>query len=146
MDLSGLKWPIIIVVVVAIGWLMTSGGVNYMIKNFTKAQVGADPERDKIDEAGLSRVSNYLILTFQYGKCADVLNLVLDRYGEAGPNYWNNLSRLSACYEEMGEYQKAKDIIDQLVRVNAHELDERVPNIDALSLRANKLTELHELQ
>lgn len=145
MDLSGLKWPLIIGVVVLVGWLMTSGGINYMISNFTKAQVGADPERDKIDEAGLSRISSYLITLFRYEKCAAVLNLSIDRYGATAPNYWNNLSRLSTCYEKMRNYRKAVEIIDFLIANEAHDKDPRVPNRDALSLRVAKLKEVHQL-
>ena len=56
MDLSGLKWPIIIAAVVGIGWLATSGGINWMVGNFTKATPGIDEQQDKVAEVGLSRV------------------------------------------------------------------------------------------
>ena len=146
MDLSGLKWPLIIGVVVLVGWLGSSGGVNFMVSSFTKATPGADAERDKIDEAGLSRVSSYLIHTFQYRKCGQVLELAINRYGQRGPNYWNNLSRMVTCYEKTGQFQKAYNTLQTLMNANASSIDPRVPNNDVLRLKANKLREVHELR
>ena len=145
MDLSGLKWPVIILVIVAVGWLMSSGGVNWMVNNFTKATPGQDVERDKLDEAGLSRVSKYLVLIFRYEKASQVLETALDRYPN-GPNYWNNLSRLSTCYDKMRRYQDAYNIIQELMANDAHSKDPRVPVNESLRLRADKLKEVHELR
>lgn len=145
MDLSGLKWPVIIAVIVGIGWLMTSGGVNWMVGQYTKAQVGADVQRDLRDEAGLSSISKYLITMFRYEKCAAVLELSLNRYGPGAPNYYNNISRLSTCYEKMRRYQDAVDLIQKLIDEEAFNVDDRIPNRDALALRAAKLREVHGL-
>ena len=89
MDLSGLKWPIIIVVVVGVGWLLSSGGTNYMYKNFTTAEVGADPARDKTDEAGLSRLGGFMLKTFRYEKAEEVFATAVSRYPD-GANVWYN--------------------------------------------------------
>lgn len=146
MDLSGLKWPLIILVIVAVGWLGSSGGVNYMVNNFTKATPGADAQRDKIDEAGLTRVAGYLMMLLRWERSKDVLETVINRYGNNGANYWYNMYRLAKCYEKLGRYQEAYNILRDLAKINAHQYDDRVPEFDNLNLRANKLKEVHNLQ
>lgn len=146
MDLSGLKWPLIIGFVVLIGWLGTSGGVNYMHGNFTKAVPGTDAERDKVDEAGLSRLGGYCMMTFQYEKAKNMMEESLSRYGEGGANYWYNLYRLVKCYEKLGNYQEAYNILISLSNADAQTHDDRVPGRDNLAQRAEKLKEVHELQ
>jgi len=94
----------------------------------------------------LTMVSRYLVHTFRYEQCAKVLQLSLDRYGAGGANYWNNLSRLSTCYEKTKQYQRAAQVIDLLIQNDAHRHDKRVPPTDALRLRVQKLREMHELR
>ena len=146
MDLSGLKWPLIILIVIGIGWLLSSGGVNYMINNFTEATPGEDLERDKIDEAGLTRVGGYLLMLWRYEKAAQVFRTAINRYGEDGANYWYNIYRLAKCLDRMDQYQKSYNRLQELIKANASQYDDRVPNNDNLSLRAQKLKEIHELQ
>lgn len=145
MDLSGLKWPITIVVIVAVGWLFTSGGVNWMITQSTKAVPGTDVEKDKFDEAMLSRLGGYLLLQWRYEKAAECFNLARDRYGETGANYWYNTYRLVTCYERMQQYQTAVEVLDYLLNNGANAYDKRVPENDNLGLRKGKLLETHEL-
>ena len=64
MDLSFLKWPVIIGVVVLIGWLGSSGGVNYMYGKFTTDTAG-NPEKAAVNEAGLSRLGGYCLKLFK---------------------------------------------------------------------------------
>lgn len=146
MDLSGLKWPLIILIIVVIGWLGSSGGVNYMVNNFTKATPGVDAQRDKTDEAGLTRVAGYLMMLLRWERSKDVLETVINRYGNTGANYWYNMYRLAKCYEKLGRYQDAYNILRDLAQLNAHQYDDRVPEFDNLNLRANKLKEVHNLQ
>ncbi|HOV32480.1 MAG TPA: hypothetical protein PLX23_03855 [Candidatus Hydrogenedens sp.] len=146
MDLSGLKWPVIILVIIGICWLASSGGVNYMIKNFTKAVPGQDIQRDKADEAGLSRIAGYLITLLRWERAKNVIELTINRYGDSGANYWYNLYRLARCYEKLGRYQEAYNILKDLAQINAHQYDNRVPEYDNLNLRSQKLKELHELK
>lgn len=145
MDLSRFKWPLIIVAVCFVIWLGTSGGVNYMVGNFTKATVGQDAARDKTDEAGLTRVAGFLLYTFRYEGANQVMQMAIERYGEDGANYWFNVYRTAKCYEKFGDYQRSYDILQELIAANASTLDDRVPNNDNLTLRANKLKEVHEL-
>ena len=145
MDLSGLKWPLIIVVVVGIGWLASSGGVAWMESNFTKSTVGADPERDKLDEKGLSRLATYVIYLWKYEKAEELMNTAIDRYGETGENYWFNLYRISTCDERLGKWQEAADGLQFLIDNTASEKDSRIPENDNLSLKLGKLREVHEL-
>ena len=146
MDLSGLKWPIIIVAIVGIGWLLSSGGVNYMVNSFTEATPGQDAEQDKTDEAGLTRVGGYLLYLWRYEKAADVMQMAIDRYGETGANYWYNMYRLARCTDRMEQYQNSYDILQFLIENNANQYDKRVPGNDTLRLRASKLKEMYELQ
>ena len=145
MDLSGLKWPLIIVVLVAVGWLASSGGVSWMQNNFTKATPGTDLERDKIDEAGLSRLATYVLYLWKYEKAKEILTLSVDRYGEAGANYWFNVYRISTCNERLGNYQEAVDDLQYLMDNEASTKDDRVPERDNLSLKAEKIKSVNEL-
>ena len=145
MDLSRLKWPIIIIVVLGVGWLGSSAGVNYMVKKFTTATPGQDAAQDKVDEAGLSRVGWYLLATFRYAPAANVYQLAIDRYGTNGANYWNNQYSLARCLEHMNRFQDSYNILQMLIANSAHNIDERVPVDDNLRLRAAKLKEVNEL-
>ncbi len=146
MDLSGLKWPLIILILVGIAWLCSSAGVNFMVKNFTKAIPGQDPQRDKIDEAGLTRVATYLMFLLRWEYAKNVLELAINRYGPSGQNYYYNLYRLAKCYEKLGNYQRAYEILRDLAAIDAHQYDSRVPEYNNLNLRATKLKEVHELK
>ncbi|MBP8132407.1 MAG: hypothetical protein KA184_22745 [Candidatus Hydrogenedentes bacterium] len=146
MDLSGLKWPLIIVIVVAIGWLASSGGVNWMVKQATKATPGQDQAQDVKDEARLSKISGYLMILWRYERAAEVLNDCFARYGASGANHWHNKYRMVKCQEKMENYQQAYNILQELLAAQAWTYDKRVPDMDNLSLRASKLKEVHELQ
>lgn len=146
MDLSGLKWPLIIIVVLGIGWLASSGGVNYMHNNFTSATPGQDAQRDTVDEAGLTRLANYLLYLWRYDKAEEVLLAALTRYGPNGQNYHVNTYRLALVYEKQRRYQEAYNVLQDLIAIDAQQYDNRVPNRDNLALRAQKLKEIHELQ
>jgi len=155
MDLSFLKWPIIIVVVLGGAWLLSDGGVNYMEKRFTADQPGKDAQVDKADEAGLSRLGAFLMFTFRYKHADQIFQKCAQRYPN-GANYWLNLFRRARLQEKLAGgtsdpqkskmfYQASLDILVHLIKVNAHEKDDRVPNNDILRLRADKLAEVHEL-
>ena len=146
MDLSGLKWPLIIVVIVAIAWLLSSGGTSFMVSKFTAATPGEDANRDKIDEVGLSRVGGYLLKMWRYDKAAAVFQMAIDRYGPQGPNYWYNIYRQAKCYEKMEQWQTSYNVLMSLIAANAHQYDDRVPINENLQLRAAKLKEVHQLQ
>jgi len=144
--LSGLKWPAIIAVIVGIGWLGTSGGVNWMYDNFTEATPGVDAEQDKIDEAGLTKLGGYLMMLWQYDKAIDAMEAAINRYGPQAPNYYYNYYRLAKCYERTGQYQRALNQLRDIMGMEAWNHDDRIPNRDNLALRAQKLKEVHELQ
>lgn len=145
MDLGKLKWPLIIAAVVLVFWLASNGGVNYMVTRFTTAVPGQDAERDKIDEAGLSRFGGYLMLTFQFDKAASVLELAVDRYGPSGANYWYNLYRLSKCYDRLKRYRESHDILVMLVDNDAKQFDKRVPDAQIMRVTATRLKEVQGL-
>ena len=145
MDLSGLKWPIILAVVIGGIWLLSSGGTNFMIKNFTKAQPGADPARDKTDEAGLSRIGGFLMKTFRYEKAFEVFDTAATRYPN-GANVLYNRYRMAKCAEKMEKYNLSVNILESLMAMDAHSIDDRVPPRDILRPRAEKLIEVHELR
>ncbi len=143
MDLSGLKWPLIILVVVGVGWLASSGGVNYMVTSFTKATPGADAAKDATDEAGLTRVGGYLMYLLRYEKAAGVMQLAIDRYGTTGKNYWYNQYRIAKCLEKMGQPQMGYNVLQELIAADARQYDDRIPNLDVLRARASKLKEVN---
>ena len=82
MDLSRLKWPLIIIVVVGVGWLLTDGGVRYLRAKFTEGEVGVDPKQDEFNEAGLTNLAGFLIKTFRYAPAEQVLLDAMERYPE----------------------------------------------------------------
>ncbi len=146
MDLSGFKWPLIIAALVGTGWLFTSGGVNWMYGRFTAAAPGVDVAQDLRDEAGLTKLAGYTYHIWKWRVCIDIIETSVERYGQNAPNYWFNMERLSTCYERVGDYQTAVNILDGLIQADAHQFDERVGNFDNLSLRVSKLREMYELK
>ena len=146
MDLSGLKWPILIVVVVGIVFLASSPGIDFMISRFTSATVGEDANRDRRDEAGLTRVAGYLLLQWRYERALETMQLALDRYGSSGANFWYNKYRMAKCYEKLNRYQASYNLLNELMATNANQIDSRVPENNNLRLRATKLKEVHNLR
>jgi hypothetical protein len=147
MDLSFLKWPVILLIVLGGAWLITDGGVNYMINQFKQGTPGEDAAKDRVNEAGLSRVAGFLLLTFRYEKADEVLTYLTTTYlpANGAEHYWHNLYRLAKCKEKGGDYRTAVNILRELAYRDAHSQDERVPGFDVLRLRAEKLMETHEL-
>ncbi|NIA16569.1 MAG: hypothetical protein GWP08_21135 [Nitrospiraceae bacterium] len=145
MDLSFLKWPVIIGVVILIGWLGSSGGVNYMYGKFTADQPGVNAEKDAVNEAGLSRLGGYCLKLFKYEKAAQIFRESIDRF-PGGENRWYNQYRMVKCAEKGKRYRQAVNLMKELMAVNAHGIDSRVPDNKTLNLRAEKLIELHNLE
>lgn len=141
MDLSFLKWPCIIAVVVGGAWLMTSGGVNFMYNRFTDDAVGVDANADKVNEAGLSRLGGYCLKTFQYEKAMMIFQTACDRYPQ-GANLYYNQYRMAKCAEKMDNFPEAVALLRGLIQVNANQIDDRVPINDNLKARSDKLEEL----
>lgn len=144
MDLSGLKWPLIIGVVLVVGWLGTSGGVNWMQGRYMASTPGVDAAQDVKSEAGLSKLGGYTQLLWKYEKSAELLEDAVNRYPQ-GANRYYNMYRLVANYEHLKRYQEAYDTLNLLINQQAWTIDDRVPQHDNLSLRAAKLKEVHEL-
>lgn len=144
MDLSRLKWPLIIIVVVGLGWLLTDGGVKFLRGKFTEGEVGVDPKQDEFNEAGLSNLAGFLIKTFRYASAEEVLLDAMERYPE-GKNYLNNRYRLAKCAEKQGRYEECVQHLAALRDMDAHQYDDRIPEVDVLNLRIDKLVETHEL-
>jgi hypothetical protein len=144
MDISRLKWPLIIIVVVVGGWLVTDGGVRFLRTQFTKGPVGQDVKQDEANEAGLSMLAGFLIQTFRYASAEEVLKDAMERYPQ-GKNYLNNKYRLAKCAEKQGRYEECIEHLAELRDMDAHSIDDRIPEIDVLNLRIDKLAETHEL-
>ena len=145
MDLSFLKWPLIIGVIALVGWLASSGGVNYMYKKFTANEPGVNAQRDDVDEAGLSRLGGYCLMLFKYEKAMSVYETAVSRYPE-GKNVLYNKYEIARCAEKLEDYRRTVDILEELIDANAHSVDDRVPVNEDLTLRAEKLIEMHELE
>lgn len=143
MDLSGLKWPLIIGIVVLAGWLVSEGGVNFMYEKFTSTPVDQQSaEQKEAYEAGLSRLGGFLIKTFRYGKAEEVFSEAMTRYPE-GKNYLYNHYRFAKCAEKQGRIDECVAILVDLRDMDAHSYDKRIPDGDVLKLRIDKLAETH---
>ena len=144
MNLTWLKWVVILAVVFGGGWLVTSGGVNYMYKRATTGPTGVDEAKDKSNEATLSRYGGFLISTFRYERAKDFYSAAIQRY-PAGANRWWNRYQLARCHEKLDEIQQAVDILVMLWQEDADQYDERVPDRDQLKLKIQKLIEVNQL-
>lgn len=144
MDLSWLKWPSIILVVVLVAWLLGSAGVNFMFNKFTADEPGQNADVDKRNEAGLTKLGNYLMKTLRYSKAEEVIQTAVDKY-PTGENYWLNVYRLVRLAEKRGDYQRAVDLLEYLIANEAPTKDESIPVVENLRARADKLIEVHEL-
>lgn len=144
MDLSRLKWPLIIIVLIGVGWLVTDGGVKFLRGKFNEGEVGVDPKQDEYNEAGLSNLAGFLIKTFRYASAEQVLLDAMERYPE-GKNYLNNKYRLAKCVEKQARYEECIQHLAALRDIDAHQYDERVPEVDVLNLRIDKIAETYEL-
>jgi hypothetical protein len=145
MDLSRLKWPIIIAIVVGAFWLITSPGINYMYTKFTASEIGVDPQRDVANEAGLTKLAGFLLKTFRYERAKIVLEAALAHNNPPGVNYYYNQYRYAKCLEKFGDFRGSADTLIALMEGDAHSIDQRVPGFEVLKLRIDKLLETHGL-
>ena len=145
MDLSFLKWPIIIAIVAGIVFLLSGGGVDYMFKKFTTDAPGVSAQKDEINEAGLSRLGAYSLFLWRYEKAMNIFQTAVTRFPN-GKTMWYNKYRMVKCAEKMGDYKQAAETLKALVAANANTTDSRVPANAVLQLRAEKLIETHELE
>lgn len=145
MDLSKLKWVIIAIVVIGGGWLVTSGGIDWVYKNATKATPGVDADKDALNEATLTRYGGFLLSTFRFNKSRQFYSSAVQRYPE-GANVWWNYFQMARCEEKLYNYQEAANILHRLWLADADQFDERVPGRPTLKLRLDKLIEIHDLE
>jgi tetratricopeptide (TPR) repeat protein len=145
MDLSFLKWPIILGVIALIAWLGSSGGVNYMYKKFTADPPGVDAKKDEINEAGLSRLGGYCLRLTKYQKALAIFEEAANRF-PGGKNFWYNRYRMVRCAEKMKDFKRAVDLMHELIAADASKIDDRVADNDNLRLRSEKLIEMYELE
>lgn len=144
MDLSRFKWPLIIIFVFLVGWLLTNPGVNFMHQRLVDRPVGESAEADKATEAGLTRLGWFLIRTFRYQKARQVLDDAIDLYPN-GENVLLNHYRLAKVEEKLGNYAEAVRLLRYLEDIDAHSHDPDVPESSNLKLRADKIMEMHDL-
>lgn len=144
MDLSWLKWPLIILAVVGALWLLSSGGTAYMYNRFS-----ADPGEDEVlarrYESGLTNLGNFLLKTLRYEEAEEVIRSAVEKYPN-GKNVYLNWYRLAKLAEKRGAYEESVRILEGLMREDANAFDKRVPPYDNLRLRADSLIETHDLR
>lgn len=149
MDMSKLVWVFAIIAVIVVGWLLTSGGTEFMYKQYTESTPGVDEAQDKRDEAGLTRLGGYLLRTFRYERASEVYEAAIKRYPidlyPDSEHYYMNIYNQSKAYEKMDEWEKAADNLMYLRDVDADQYDERVPNFDQLNGELMRIVEVHEL-
>ena len=143
MDLSRLKWPLIIIVVGLLGWLLTEGGTNWMYGRFTQTAPGTDAKLDEVNEQGLSQLGGFLFKTFRYAKAAEVFEEQMKRFPN-GKNYMWTLFRMAKIDEKQGNPKEAVAKLQWLMQQKANEKDDRIPGKDMLQLRIDKLNEVNE--
>ena len=144
MDLSRLKWPLILLVIGGLIYLVTDPGVKFLRAKFNEGTPGQDAKQDEYNEAGLSNLAGFLIKTFRYASAEECLKDAIERYPE-GKNFLNNKYRLAKCREKQGDYEGCIEILAELRDMDAHQVDERIPEVDVLNLRIDKLAETHDL-
>jgi len=144
MDLSKVKWVVIIAIVVGGGWLLTSGGVNWAYNKATSGTPGQDASADARNEALLSRYGGFLLATFRYERAKDFYTAAITNF-PGGKNAYYNMYQLARCEDKLGNYQAEVDILTRLYEVEAVQYDTRVANQNKLKLRIEKLVEVHEL-
>ena len=142
MDLSRFKWPVILIVVIALIWLCTSGGVSFMYKGLLKHTPGQDAAKDATNEASLTRLGGFLIKTLRYKRAETVVTTAVQRY-PTGRNVYYNHYRLAKCAEKRGNYRGAVNVLEKLIMINANSKDKRVPTNQTLRLRSDKLKETY---
>jgi hypothetical protein len=134
----------IIAIVLGVGWLATEGGVNWAYNKATASTPGEDENTDKVSEATLSRYGGFLLSTFRYEKAKKFYNEAVTRYPAGANAYWNRY-QLARCEDKLGNFQNETDLLYSLWEIDAHQYDARVPNVDELKLRIQKLVEVNEL-
>ncbi|MCP4642757.1 MAG: hypothetical protein GY851_20085 [bacterium] len=144
MDLSKLKWPLIIGVVALGIFLISDPGVNWIHQRYLSYTPGVDVSKNEANEAGLSRLGGFLLKTFRYEKAQTVFNDALRLYPEGETRYYN-LYRKAKCAEKLNNITESVRLLRQLQKMDAHSLDERVPEPANLKLRADKLMEMNDL-
>jgi tetratricopeptide (TPR) repeat protein len=145
MDLSWLKWPSIVLVVALVFWLLSSGGVNFMYNKFTSTPPGENAEVDKRNEAGLTKLGNYLMKTLRYSRAEEVIQRAVDDYGPEADHYWLNVYRLVRLAEKREDYEHAVELLEYLIDQDAPSRESSIPQIENLEARVEKLIEVHEL-
>ncbi len=144
MDLSKLKWLVIILVVFVGGWLVTAGGVNYMFKRATSGTPGMDANKDKVNEATLTRYGGFLLSTFRYEQSKKFYNEAVQRFPAGANRYWNRY-QLARVHEKLDEEEESVVLLLGLWEDDANQYDHRVPNQDTLKLRIQKLIEVNQI-
>lgn len=144
MDLSFVKWPILIVVVGSLGFFLSPPGIDYMYSRITSEAPGVDPKRDAANEASLTRLGGLVLTTFRYERAAEIYRAAVKRYPD-GKNNLYNWYQLARCYEKQEKFAEAVDILVMLRDKDADTQDERIPSPTQLEHRIQKLIELHQL-
>lgn len=145
MDLSFLKWPVIILVVGAIAFAFSTPGLNMMYERAVNAPAGEDDAEDRSNEAMISRIAGIYLATFRYKSAAESYKQAVDKYPD-GENAWYNYYQLARCHEKMENWEEAVDILVMLRDKDADQYDERVPGVAELNGRIQKLVEVHGLE
>ena len=144
MDLSWLKWPIIVLVVALFFWLLSSAGVNYMFNKFTSGTPGVDAAVDARNEAGLTHLGNYLMKTLRYAKAEEVIQRAVDDYPN-GANIYMNMYRLARLAEKREDYKRSAEILQYLIDEDAPSKNKHLVSVEILQARLEKLIAVHEL-
>ena len=146
MDLSKLKWPIIIVVVALVVFLLSSPGINYLHNRYLQ-DPGEDAALAAKNEAGLTRLAALLMRTFRYAYAYEVAGDAVRLYPE-GEHAVLNRYRQARMAEKLGRPDEAVSILMEVQGVVASAAPgafQDVPTVDGLQHKIDELNELHEM-
>ena len=85
-----------------------------------------------------------LLSTFRYEKAKQFYNEAIMRFPGGKNAFWNRY-QLARCEDKLGNFQAEADLLFSLYEIDANQYDSRIPNLNELQLRIQKLVEVHEL-
>ena len=77
MNLSWLKWVVVLAVILFVLWLVGGSGTGYLQKRYTAATPGEDADIDARDESGLTSLGGFYLTTFRYDKAAEAIEAAI---------------------------------------------------------------------
>jgi len=128
MNVAILKWPIIILLIVGVLWLLSSAGTNWLHKRLLEA------EPSESNEDHLTTLASFLAKTMRYEKAYEVSRDTLEKYPYPdGKLSLINMYRMGRMAEKLGRPRETVarwSVVRDILRRNP-KLGEELDLIDA---------------